>query len=44
MSLDNLLSVQQQKGESLWNYVAHSNATMLEVKNLNEAMVMSALK
>lgn len=41
---DSLFSLKQDNGETLRSYVAHFNAATLEVKNLNESIMMSVLK
>ena len=44
LNFDNLFLIQPKEGESLHDYIACFNMTMLEVHNLNEKVAMSALK
>ena len=41
---DSLFFIKQNEGETLRNFVAHFNAAILEVKNLNEDMAILAMK
>lgn len=41
---DSLVSMKQQEGEPLREYICHFNVAILEVTNLNQSVAMTALK